>query len=146
MKYHMQRIPHDPANGQNGDCFRTSIACMLDMEPEDVPHFADYTDDDRGDRDYLKDARDWLLQNHGLSLACTGFELSPRRLLNYMKRANPGITYLMVGKGAIGVPHCVICCGAKLVHDVSGRGSTAFPLKDVVEEDGCCWIYYLVKP
>lgn len=29
----------DPERGIYGDCFRTAISCLLDVEPQDVPHW-----------------------------------------------------------------------------------------------------------
>ena len=46
MKFHKQLYRHDPENGVWGDCYRTAWACLLDLEPEDVPHFCEgFTDD-----------------------------------------------------------------------------------------------------
>jgi hypothetical protein len=39
MTKHTQILLHDPANGVIGDCWRTCVACLLDVEPETVPHF-----------------------------------------------------------------------------------------------------------
>ena len=46
MTPHTQTILADPArndghdaDGNPGDCYRTAIACLLDLEPESVPHF-----------------------------------------------------------------------------------------------------------
>jgi hypothetical protein len=36
-----QLIQHNPAAGQWGDCFRTSVACLLGVPAEEVPHIAD---------------------------------------------------------------------------------------------------------
>ena len=41
MKRYQQLIRHDPDNGQWGDCWRTAIACILEIPPENVPHFSD---------------------------------------------------------------------------------------------------------
>jgi hypothetical protein len=38
MTPHKQRFRHDPANGIYGDCWRTAIACLLDIQPEEIPH------------------------------------------------------------------------------------------------------------
>lgn len=38
MTPHKQLFRHKPAEGMWGDCARTVIACMLDLEPEAVPH------------------------------------------------------------------------------------------------------------
>src|SRR5690606_6329025 len=34
-----QLLGHDPDNGIYGDCMRTSIAALLDLPPQEVPHF-----------------------------------------------------------------------------------------------------------
>ena len=41
-----QLILHDPENDQYGDCFRTCIACLLEIEDiSSVPHFCDNTNE-----------------------------------------------------------------------------------------------------
>ena len=41
MKEYEQRNLHMPEEGIIGDCFRTAIGCILDLEPELVPHFTE---------------------------------------------------------------------------------------------------------
>ncbi len=41
MKVQKQLFRHKPAEGIYGDCHRTAIACVLDMDAKDVPHFMD---------------------------------------------------------------------------------------------------------
>lgn len=48
MTPHHQTILADPArddghdaNGRPGDCYRTAFACLLDLHPLEVPHFAE---------------------------------------------------------------------------------------------------------
>lgn len=58
MMKHKQLIQHhDPENGQWGDCFRTSIACILDMNPQDVPHFMGK---DFDNEKVIRDINNWL--------------------------------------------------------------------------------------
>ena len=38
MTPHTQQILNEPEIGQIGDCFRTCVACLLDVAPEIVPH------------------------------------------------------------------------------------------------------------
>lgn len=46
MRLNYQRNPyHLPAQGIHGDCFRTTLSCLLDLEPEAVPLFVDEDDD-----------------------------------------------------------------------------------------------------
>ncbi|WP_298751960.1 hypothetical protein [uncultured Arcobacter sp.] len=33
-----QLIPHGKSD-ENGDCFRTAVACLMNIPPEEVPHF-----------------------------------------------------------------------------------------------------------
>ena len=51
MTPHAQTILADPkrgdghdAYGRPGDCWRTAIACLLDLDPLDVPHFGESDD------------------------------------------------------------------------------------------------------
>ena len=41
MTPHKQLNRHRPEEGVFGDCYRTAIACLLDLRPQDVPHVAD---------------------------------------------------------------------------------------------------------
>lgn len=42
MKPVFQRVTdHDPINGQIGDCFRAATASILEMNLDEVPHFAE---------------------------------------------------------------------------------------------------------
>lgn len=56
MNYISQKYLHDPDNGQIGDCFRACIASILDLERDEVPHFAR----DHG-TDYLRQLNLWLV-------------------------------------------------------------------------------------
>ena len=38
MREQKQLYFHKPAEGEIGDCFRTCVACVLDMDVEKVPH------------------------------------------------------------------------------------------------------------
>lgn len=39
MKPQEQEFPHDPSNGVYGDCFRATLASILEMPISTVPHF-----------------------------------------------------------------------------------------------------------
>lgn len=41
MKPQKQAFKHDPANGVFGDCHRTAIAMILNLDRDEVPHFMD---------------------------------------------------------------------------------------------------------
>lgn len=50
---------HD-ANGRPGDCMRTAVASLLDLDPAEVPHFAEY-----GDDDWWDEMRTWARRRGG---------------------------------------------------------------------------------
>jgi hypothetical protein len=53
-----QTIQHDPANGAIGDCFRATLASLLHMRTEDVPHFLAET----SGPEWLNRCNEWLAQ------------------------------------------------------------------------------------
>jgi len=38
MKFYKQKYLHDPGNGVIGDCYRTAIGCILEIDPMELPH------------------------------------------------------------------------------------------------------------
>ena len=50
---------HD-ADGNPGDCFRTAIASLLDLDPSTVPHFATHGADEWWDK-----TREWFAEQGG---------------------------------------------------------------------------------
>ncbi len=109
---HTARIKHDPAAGKWSDCFRTSVAAMLDIEDVySVPHFFD--NGVTGEA-ALAAFEAWLhrLNLHPIVIACVGtFE----DVLMSMSAVN--MPYLVIGENA-DAQHCVICLGDALLHDV----------------------------
>ena len=138
MQYHKQRFLHDPDNGIYGDCARTVIACLMDMEPEQVPHFMDGAPDSC---EYHRRQNEWL-KLHGLGMvefpvSCDSLELCVKSIgPNWM----PGIKrYMLTGTSPRGTTHVVIVDGDK-VHD------PAIPGGDLVgpTDDGSWWVSVLV--
>jgi len=39
MRPQKQKFAHKPDEGVFGDCFRTALAAILDLDRDDVPHF-----------------------------------------------------------------------------------------------------------
>ena len=44
MRYLTQTILAGDPSGRIGNCFQTAVACVLDMDLDDVPHFAEFRD------------------------------------------------------------------------------------------------------
>lgn len=125
-----------PDGNVKGDCFRTCIACLLDIHPEKVPLFiGDETAIDPGG-DQLNQACDWLIENHGLSIArifWDGAMLDKDDVLNLCSETIRGHHYLLSGQSSNGLNHCVICRGNKIVHDPKPDAGIVGPL------DGGYW-------
>ena len=118
MLLHKQKFKHDPENGVWGDCGRTALACMLDLEVEDVPHFAENCP---SDEDFMNRMREWLRQRDlGIvEFYYNGEDVTMDALLQHMEEQNPGLIFFLVGTSKVGVSHVVICSGGKIIHDTS---------------------------
>jgi len=115
---HMALIKHDPDNGQWGDCFRTAIACLLDLPPESVPHVC--TGGEGTDKDATDRMDHWLRENHGVAIMCMAVDADVcplGSLFNTMKMLNPEVYWLLIGKSRTGCVHNVICRGGEIIHD-----------------------------
>ena len=123
MKKFKQLIKHDPGKGQFGDCWRTVVACMLEIEPAKVPHFVD------GEihfREALRRTNDYL-EDFGLALLTFDLFLKNQRELfeGYREFVAFGFPkcpeFLIWGTAPTGVGHVVIANEKGFVYD---------PLKD----------------
>lgn len=137
MQYHKQRFRHRPEEGEFGDCHRTAIACVLDLQPDEVPNFGEAW----GDADRFNSwCAEWL-RARGYMLVQFGFNSVLDEVLNFMGHANPGAIYLLGGKSRSGCNHTVVCCGAKVIHDPSRNDSGI--VAPCVEDD-LYWVSVLV--
>lgn len=119
MKFHKQRFMHNPPE-EIGDCHRTAIACMLDLEPEQVPHFGKIHWEN-GDAWYAAEAA--FLREHGFAHANIWFEarddLKAEHVMATMKHTCPDVYYLLGGKSRTGNDHTVIGLNDQIAHDPS---------------------------
>ena len=113
MKYYHQLFRHNPEEGKYGDCYRTCIACLLDMKPGEVPHFMNTDNYEEGD----SHSQEWLAER-GLCRITISYPGSYmlREILNTVHHLNPekAARYMMTGKGARGVNHTVVCFRDKI--------------------------------
>lgn len=124
MIFNKQLFKHDPANGTFGDCYRTCIACLLNLKPHQVPNFGEHYDD------LVKfegAAREWLCANGYKSVQ---LPLNPNYsltdVLTCMQVWNPDVYYFITGMAARGFNHVVIARNDQVIHDPhpSGDGLT----------------------
>ena len=137
MTPHKQLNIHSPENGIYGDCFRTALACLLDMNPYDIPNFAE---DEKFNKDEISVANEWL-EKKGYVIISIAYpkEILLKDIMESMKIINPGIHYLLIGESRSGVDHNVICKNDKIVHDTSMDNSGIVgPAKE-----GYWWINFL---
>jgi len=110
---------HDPDNGSWGDCQRICIAAILDLPPEQVPHFCD-----NDNPDWLIHLTDWLARR-GLAYARFGYVgegITLEQIYSWTTEANPGVPMILHGKSSIGTNHVVVIQDGAIVCDSSGNG------------------------
>lgn len=116
MKYHKQLLKHDPENKVFGDCYRTAIACLLDLHPSEVPHFGEnYEDDD----DKFNDKIDAFLASRSLTRTQVRYECSLEDVLTSQRVLNPGVFFLLGGVSSLGCGHIVVGLDDKICWDPS---------------------------
>jgi hypothetical protein len=117
MKYHKQAFRHDPANGVYGDCFRTAVACVLEVPRDEVPHvFHDGCDGPTAD----ERMNAWLAARGLMQfvIAFDGKDLSLEQVLAPINCAVGGMPeYLLYGRSKNGTDHVVVCMGNRVAWD-----------------------------
>lgn len=137
MTPHKQLFLHDPANGVSGDCFRTAIACLLDVAPETAPH--EHADD--GPTCMGRIAR-WLEQVHHCTLihqwvnAGHDVDMTPQDACVIVKSFLEGSSsnFVLSGTSPRGTFHAVVANGSGLVHD-------PHPSNDFITGPYCSYYY-----
>jgi hypothetical protein len=135
-----QLFRHRPHEGQIGDCHRTAIACLLDMEPETVPHF--------GAKDFevgiekctqVEEVDAWLAER-GYAQVHIAFGGELEDVLASVGALNPKAYYLLGGWSRTGVNHTVIGCGNRIAWDPSQNDAGIVgPCSD-----GYFWVTFIV--
>lgn len=119
MKPQKQLNRHRPLEGIWGDCHRTAIAAVLDMDAADVPHFMD-----KGiDGDAGHDLVELWLQVQGICTINVVFPGSTplddllTTIANTNRRSHP--VFILGGQSKTGCNHSVVCCDGEIVCDPS---------------------------
>jgi len=118
MQFHKQLIQHCPTEDRYGDCFRTSLGCILDLRPEEVPHFFD-----KGKicDEAFDELHEWL-SDRGLKIIdipFNGKDIEPKQFIENINTWFSDILLLVSGEsgGFKGVNHTVVALNGEFIHD-----------------------------
>lgn len=143
MRFYKQRVMHDPENGKYGDCYRTCLASLLDVDPSRIPNFMS-----RPERPHRKTWRlvnKWLKWRHGLMTVnipfpvedgCTAEEKIAAICIMWRD-----MKLIVSGESPRGFQHSAIYQNGKLLHDPAVlSGGIVAP-----GEDGLIWVDFLIS-
>lgn len=124
FKQQKQLFTHDPENGQHGDCWRTCVACLLDIPCEAVPH----VHKDMSPEQW----REWTIlaldefSHVAITMAITpGEDGSPSTMEEAAKFAwkyCAPIPFILSGLSPRSVNHAVVVYTPDFIHDPSQQG------------------------
>lgn len=115
MRFQKQAFRHQPEEGIYGDCHRTVLACMLDMDRDDVPNFGkDYIDNVK----FHIEVNAWL-RTQGYKETHFAFNVPLDQVLKTLGDIFTDTYYILGGNSKNGVGHSVICCADQIVWDTS---------------------------
>ena len=144
MKKQIQLFRHRPEEGMIGDCHRTAIAMLLDMNAKDVPNFSAVgfsLDNPNGNHKEFSEAVEKWLNENGYTQFSVAFSEKLEVVFTYMKAINPGVYYMLGGQSGNGVNHTVVCLDDEIVADPSIDESG---IVGPCEPDGLYWITVLM--
>lgn len=133
-----QLFHHKPPESY-GDCHRAAIACVLNMRPQDVPHFFDCTADNSPAPDQHRHVEFWL-NRRGLTQITIAWPGSTALddILSTVANLNPGIAFILGGTSRTGVNHSVVCMDGEIVCDPSLTDAGILGPMD----DGLWWLTF----
>jgi hypothetical protein len=149
MKFHKQTMPHVPSIGKIGDCFRTVLACLLDLEVDEVPHFHLIHWDKTAEKPWIespafkKHLRNWLTSK-GYALIEIPYHSEegtpPDDLMKHLaSKDGEDMCYMLSGMSVV-TPHVVICRGSKMLWDPSREN-----VGIIAPLEGAYWVGYLIS-
>lgn len=134
MRPQKQKFRHDPANGVWGDCHRTCVAAIFNLDRDDVPHFAD---GGPGDGAVNQRVTDWL-KPLNLQQVHIPFDCTLEQLFASFDALNPMLHFILGGTSKNGTGHSVVCCGGAIALDPSLDDSGIVGKMD----DGFFWVTF----
>lgn len=122
MKYHKQLNKHEASKAIWGDCHRTALACVLDLDsPKDAPHFIGTHENLKlkGEEFDWQHAQEQWLNGLGYTTVDIFYngDLPIDTLFEVMHQRNPHAIYLLGGTSPRGFNHTVVARGGGFLHD-----------------------------
>ena len=136
MKPQRQLIKHNPESGQYGDCTRTCVAALLNLDADKVPHFGE----GGVSGDVFWERVDTYLSTHGLSAISIPFSMDVGDLLQVLKSQAPNF-YCLLGVGSPNADHSIIVVGDQLVCDPAGYDDLSRFKRD---SENVVWVTFIV--
>lgn len=134
-----QKIRHNPAAGEFGDCHRTAIAILFGLDAEEVEHFADHGIDDH--EKFNRRVDDWLTDRGFAQISIPYEGLQPlSNLLETFNVLARGVYWLLAGTSRTGCNHSVVCRGGVIIADPSQTNAGIIGPCD----DGFYWATFLL--
>lgn len=129
MTPHKQLFHHRPDDDTIGDCYRTAVGCLLDLRPDEVPHFVDGVWNDAAA--VRKRLLAWL-ETRGLSYVEAVYAAPLADVLRHIAAINPDTYYLLGGNSATGCGHVVVAINDAIVWDPSMTVAVLFARTDSI--------------
>ena len=133
-------ILHDPENGFTGNCAQASYASLLDMNIDDIPHFADGLDETDEDGMIFTQRVNDFLKEIGYGIIC--FAVHEETIDEWKHYAAKCANHhLISGRTERGTLHLVVGKAGEVIHDPHPSHSGLLP---PTEEDP--WYFeFIVK-
>lgn len=154
MRPQLQANRHDEAAGVYGDCHRTCLAMILDMDRDDVPHFMHGVPNAAGP-DHPESVRcqreqaEWLA-GMGLAVAELPFagSIDLQQVLDQTARTCSGVAAILGCTSVAGFGHSVVIMDGE-VWNPAGRGRDGITgpmaMAEPGWEAGAWWVTFLVR-
>lgn len=111
-------LAHRPEEGKWGDCLRACVASLFELEPEEVPHFAE----NASDVEMTERLRAWLLpRDLSVFFIQIGSE-EYEETCSAMVESGMDAYHLLGGVGIGGVRHVVVARFGRCIHDPTPEG------------------------
>lgn len=131
---------HNPEKGSHGDCYRTCIACILEIEPVEVPNFGVHYENNEK---FFAEA-DKYLASQFLARVNHAFDCTLEDLLKMQNHCNPDAYWILTGRSKNETNHCVVCLGGEIVWDPAMDDSGITGPSHCEDGSKLFWAEYLV--